>query len=46
MPESISSSLTTADTRTYIYPQDAAYVMDDRDDDVLYTLDLAPRESH
>ncbi|HXP18878.1 MAG TPA: hypothetical protein VN840_04435 [Streptosporangiaceae bacterium] len=45
MSGSISTSLTTGDVRTYVYPQDTAYIMDSRDDAILYTLDLAPRES-
>lgn len=42
MPSAISTSWTTADTRAYAYP-DVAYVDTDQQDDVLYTLQLAPR---
>lgn len=47
MPTQISTSLTTADTRAYMYPPDADYVIDAPGDgsDILYTLDLMPRES-
>jgi hypothetical protein len=46
VPSQISTSLATADTRTYVYPSDATYVTDSpHGDDILYTLDLAPRQS-
>jgi hypothetical protein len=45
MPALISTSLTKADTRTYIYPRDVVYVMDaPNDDDILYVLNLVPPE--
>lgn len=47
MPTQMSTSLTTADTRAYTYPQDAEYVVEaPGGDDILYTLDLVPGESH
>jgi hypothetical protein len=42
MPASLSTSMTTAGTSAYIYPQDTANVNDDQSDDILYTLDLGP----
>jgi hypothetical protein len=46
MPTQISTSLTTADVRAYMYPPDVEYVMDPPNGgDVLYTLELVPRES-
>lgn len=44
MPAVISVSLTTGGTRTYAYPPDLTAYAVTRDDDILYTLDLAPRE--
>lgn len=44
MPAVISVSLTTGDTSTYVYPPDVTAYTVTRDDDILYTLDLAPRE--
>lgn len=44
MPTAVSTSLTTSDTRTYVYPEDSAYVPGDGGADVLYAITLAPRE--
>ena len=44
MPSAISTSWTTADTLAYAYP-DVVYVAADQPDDVLYTLQLAPRQT-
>ena len=46
MPVQIRTSLTMASTRAYTYRPDVEYVLDppgDRDD-ILYTLELVPRE--
>ena len=42
MPTRISMSLTTADTRAYIYPPDVKYVIETPGGGILYTLDLMP----
>jgi hypothetical protein len=42
MSGSLSTSMTTACTSGYIYPQDTADVGDSQDDDILYTLYLGP----
>ncbi len=44
MPTEISTSLTTGDTRTYVYPEDTAYVVKIENNEVLYSMELAPRE--
>lgn len=44
MPTEISTSLTTGDTRTYVYPEDTAYIVKSGNDEILYTMELAPRE--
>jgi hypothetical protein len=44
MPTEITTSLTTGDTRTYIYPEDATYDVESRDDDVLYSMELRPQK--
>jgi hypothetical protein len=44
MPTPISTSLTMASTRAYTYRPDIEYVVDGPGDDILYTLELVPRE--
>ena len=44
MPAVISVSLTTGDTHAYVYPRDVLTYVMTGDDDILYALDLAPRE--
>jgi hypothetical protein len=43
MPTTISTSLTTRDTRTYVYPETPAYTVGTREDDILYTIELRPQ---
>lgn len=44
MSAAVSISLTTGDTRTYVYPPNMTAYVVAQDDDILYTLLLAPRE--
>lgn len=44
MPTEITTSLTTGDTRTYVYPEDAPYGVESRNDDVLYSMELMPQK--
>jgi hypothetical protein len=43
MPAAISTSLTTGDTRAYVYPENAAYVVEPRPGDILYSMLLMPK---
>lgn len=42
MPTTITTSLTTRDTRGYVYPENTPYDLQDKDD-VLYSLELRPQ---
>ncbi len=42
MSGKISTSLTTGDTRGYIYPEDTTYDVAEKADDVLYSIELTP----
>lgn len=43
MPGTISTSLTTGDTRAYIYPENPAYVAAPGGDNILYRVLLTPK---
>ena len=43
MPAPISTSLTTGDTRAYVYPENAAYVVEPKPDIILYRMLLLPK---
>lgn len=43
MPATISTSLTTGDTRAYVYPENADYVVEPRPDTILYKMVLVPK---
>ncbi len=43
MPATISTSLTAADTRIFVYPQNAAYMMASGSDTIMYSMVLMPK---
>jgi len=43
MPATISTSLTTGDTRAYVYPDRMAYLTEPRQDTILYQALLTPK---
>jgi hypothetical protein len=46
MPATISTSLTTGDTRAYVYPENVDYVVEPPAGNILYTMVLMPRPKH
>lgn len=43
MPATISTSLTTGDTRAYVYPDNTAYLTEPQQDTVIYRALLMPK---
>ncbi len=44
MATAVSTSLTTEAAHSYVYPETVAYKVDGNADELLYTLELRPRE--